>query len=168
MIASIEELEAVGIECRALVRRRARAAGALAAIPVMGIDLAGDVALLLEVIPAINRRFGLEQEQLDRLDSATKIAIYRVARKFGGQFIGQAVTADLIVKVIARVGVSIAAESVLKFIPLAGTVAATMIAYYVFRKIAYSHIEDCEKIVRELIESPPTTTFEQPATEDAP
>lgn len=117
---------------------------------MMGLDLAADVALLLEVIPAINRRFGLEPDQLNRLDSAGKIAFYRVARRFGGQFIGQAVTKEMIVKAITSAGLAIAAESVLKFIPVAGSAASAVISYHVFKRIAYSHIESCEKIVEEM------------------
>ncbi|HJQ37848.1 MAG TPA: hypothetical protein VKB93_11990 [Thermoanaerobaculia bacterium] len=132
------------------MRRRARAAGVIAAVPMMGLDLAADVALLLEVIPAINRRFGLEPDQLNRLDSAGKIAFYRVARRFGGQFIGQAVTKEMIVKAITSAGLAIAAESVLKFIPVAGSAASAVISYHVFKRIAYSHIESCEKIVEEM------------------
>jgi uncharacterized protein (DUF697 family) len=151
VIATIEELEQVRRNCRALVRRRARAAGAAAAIPVPGLDLAADVALLLQVIPAINRRFGLTPEQIESLDAPLKIVTYRVLRKFGVRFAGRAITAELIISAMASFGASLAVDAVTKFVPVVGTIASAVIGYEVFKRIAYSHIEECSRVVRDLI-----------------
>lgn len=152
MIESLEELERVRHNCQALVRRRARVAAALAAVPVPGVDLAGDLALLLEVIPAINRRFGLTPEQIESLENPTKVVIYRVIRKVGARFVGQMVTADLIISGISTFGVSLAAEAVAKYVPFAGTVVSGVLAYAIFTRIAYSHIEECVRVTRQVIE----------------
>lgn len=152
MITTIEELEHVRQNCRALVRRRARAAAVISAAPVPGVDLAGDLALLLSVIPEINRRFGLASEQIDKLDNPTKVIVYRLVRRIGARFIGQALTVDLLVSTIANFGVSFAAESIAKYVPVVGTIASGVITYEIFKRIAYRHIEECTRVTREVIE----------------
>jgi uncharacterized protein (DUF697 family) len=152
VIAPVEDLEHVRAACRVLVRRRARAAAALSAVPIPGVDIAGDIALLLEVIPAINRRFGLDHAQIEKLDNTTKVVVYRLIRKVGTRFVGQTITAELIVGALSSISVQIAAESVLKFVPIAGTIASGLIAYQMFKRIAYAHIEDCVKVARSVFE----------------
>jgi len=152
VIAPLEDLEHVRAACRALVRRRARAAAALSAVPVPGVDLAGDIALLLEVIPAINRRFGLDHKQIENLDNTTKVVVYRILRKSATRFVGQSITAELIVNALSGMSVQIAAETVLKFVPIAGTVASGLIAYQMFKRIAYAHIEECVKVTRSVLQ----------------
>jgi hypothetical protein len=62
---TVDELDRVRKACRAMVRRRAATSGGLTLVPLPGIDVAGDVALLMELIPAINRKFGLTPEQIE-------------------------------------------------------------------------------------------------------
>lgn len=71
-ITSIEELDAVRLRCRKMVKKRAMASGGMALLPVPGVDIAADVGLLLELLPAINRQFRLSPEQIDQLDSELK------------------------------------------------------------------------------------------------
>lgn len=156
MIAAPEEIEQVRAACRVLVRRRARAAAALSAIPVPGVDIAGDMALLLEVIPAINRRFGLDHKQIENLDNTTKVVVYRIMRQAGTHFVGRAITAELIGSALSSLSVQIAAETVLKFVPIAGTIASGLIAYQMFKRIAYAHIEECVKVTRSVIQKEET------------
>ncbi len=59
MITSKEELDAVRLHCKAMVKKRALASGTMTLLPVPGVDIAADVGLLLELLPAINRQFGL-------------------------------------------------------------------------------------------------------------
>jgi uncharacterized protein (DUF697 family) len=154
VIATPEELESVREACRLLVRRRARAAAALAAVPWPGVDLAGDMALLMAVIPVINRRFGLDHSQIEELDNTTKMVVYQLMRRAGTRFVGQAVTVELITAALSGLGLQVVAESVLKYIPVAGTIASGLLAYQIFKRIAYSHIEDCVKVSRDLLKAP--------------
>ena len=56
---SITELEKIRASCKTMVRRRAATSGGMSLIPIPGVDIAGDVGMLLQLIPAINRKFGL-------------------------------------------------------------------------------------------------------------
>lgn len=44
-----------------MVNKKATASAAAAAIPLPGLDVGADVAIMLELLPAINRRFGLSR-----------------------------------------------------------------------------------------------------------
>ena len=136
-----------------MARNRARAAAAMAAVPIPGVGIASDVALLLQLIPAVNRKFGLAPEQLAQLDSPIRIVVQRTLRRAGARFVGVAVTREMIVDALARMSVQLAAESVVKYIPVAGSVVAGTIAYHAFRTVAYAHVEDCTRVVRELLET---------------
>ena len=151
MIATTKELEQVRRNCRALVRRRARAAGALAALPLPGIEFAADLLLLRDVIPAINRRFGLAPEQIDNLDTPAKIVMHRLLQRLGVRFAGKVVTVEMIVSAVSSFGASLATEALAKYVPVVGAVAARVIAYEVFKRIADKHIDECTRIAREML-----------------
>jgi uncharacterized protein (DUF697 family) len=150
-IANHEELAKVRRNCRRMSRNRARAAAAMAAVPLPGVSIASDVALLLQLIPAINRKFGLHAEQLEQLDSPVRIAVQRVLRKAGARFVGVAVSREMIIDALARMSVQLAAGSALKYVPIAGSIVAGTLAYHAFRAVAYAHVEDCARVVRELL-----------------
>ena len=136
-----------------MARNRARAAAAAAAVPIPGVHIAADVGLLLSLIPAINRKFGLAPEQLAHLDSPMRVVVQRVLHRAGARFVGVAVTREMIVDTLTRMSVSLVAESALKYIPVAGTVVASTLAYHTFRAVAYAHVEDCTRVARELLDA---------------
>jgi hypothetical protein len=61
------DVDRIVAECRKMVNRRAMVAAGVAVVPIPGIDWATDVAVLMDVIPRINRAFGLTPEQIERL-----------------------------------------------------------------------------------------------------
>jgi uncharacterized protein (DUF697 family) len=152
VIKDAAELSRARQTSRVMVRRRARAAAAVAVVPIPGVDLAADVAMLLELIPAINRCFGLSPEQIEKLESPQRVALYRVMKKAGARFVGSAITADLIARTLATAGVDIAVESLAKYVPIVGSAVSGVVAYQIFRKIADAHVEDCVRIVKAFLD----------------
>ena len=65
-------LEKLRNECKNMVTARASLSAGAAVVPLPGVDIGADVALLIEMIPAINKKFGLSQEQIDGLDPQIK------------------------------------------------------------------------------------------------
>ena len=59
------ELEKIRKDCQWMVSKRALVSGAANLVPVPGADIAVDVGLMMELLPAINRKFGLSPEQID-------------------------------------------------------------------------------------------------------
>jgi hypothetical protein len=75
-----------------MVNNSALLSGGAAIIPVPGVDIASDVGLLLELLPKISRRFGLSPEQIEQLDSQTKMVIANLIISLCTQLVGQVLT----------------------------------------------------------------------------
>lgn len=148
---SIDELEKIRISCRVMVRRRAVSSGGLTLIPLPGVDIAGDVSMLLQLIPAINRKFGLTPEQIDELDTGPKVLIYAMLKKVGADLVGRAITRQLVLAAMKKVGVRIAAKQLLKYIPFAGQAAATALSMTAMMYLGNAHVDACFEIARATI-----------------
>ena len=143
---SIAELEKIRASCKAMVRRRAATSGGMSLIPIPGVDIAGDVGMLLQLIPAINRKFGLTPEQIEDLDSRHKVAIYAMLKKVGSDLAGRAITKRLVVAALKKVGARMAAKQVLKYVPFAGQAAAVALSVAAMMYLGNSHVDACFEI----------------------
>ena len=70
---SKEELENIISECKAMATKRAMASAAIGAAPVPVVDIAADVAILINVLPVINSKFGLSKDQIATYDEKFQI-----------------------------------------------------------------------------------------------
>lgn len=147
-----DELSAVRQECYSLVNKRAGLSAGAAVVPVPGADIGADVALLLEMIPSINRRFGLSTEQVDQLDEDVKRIILVAASSLGSQMIGKIVTKEAIVFLLKKMGVRVATKSVAKFVPFIGSAIAAGVSYGVMRSVGNSHVDDCYRVALKAID----------------
>jgi uncharacterized protein (DUF697 family) len=145
---SVEELDKVRASCKKMVRKRAAASGGAVLIPVPGADIAADIGMLLELIPAINRKFGLAPDQLDELDAKHKALIYLMIKKVGADLVGRAITKQLVLAALKKVGIRMSAKQVLKFIPFAGQAAAAALSYAAMMYVGNSHIDECFAIAK--------------------
>ena len=126
--SSLKELERIRDECKSMVTTRAGLSAGAAIVPVPGADIGADVMLLLEMIPMINRKFGLAPEQIDHLDPQIKKLILVAATSIGSEMIGKLLTKEIILQVLKRLGIRVASKQVAKYIPIVGqAVAATII-----------------------------------------
>jgi uncharacterized protein (DUF697 family) len=149
---SITELEKIRASCKAMVRRRAAASGGMTLVPIPGMDIAGDVGMLLQLIPSINRKFGLTPEQIDELDSHHQVLIYAMLKKVGSDLVGRAITKQLVMSAMKKVGGRMAAKQVLKYVPFAGQAAAAALSVAAMMYLGNSHIDACVEIARGGIE----------------
>ncbi len=148
MPRSVAELDRVRAACKSMVRRRAATSGGMSLVPLPGIDIAGDVALLLELIPAINRKFGLTPEQIEELDSHRQVLIYAMLKKVGSDLAGRAITKKLVLLALKKVSTRLATKQVLKYIPFAGQAAAAALSVTAMLYLGNSHIDACYEIAR--------------------
>jgi uncharacterized protein (DUF697 family) len=92
------QIEDVVRHCRRMVTRRALVAAGVAVVPIPGVDWITDVAVLVRLIPEINRAFGLTPEQIERLAPDRRVVVYKAISAGGGLLVGRLVTRELIVK----------------------------------------------------------------------
>jgi uncharacterized protein (DUF697 family) len=144
---TLDELDRVRASCKAMVRRRAATSGGMALIPIPGVDIAGDVGLLLQMIPAINQKFGLTPGQIEELDPRHKVLIYAMLKQVGGSMVGKAITKAL-VAALKQVGVKLSARQVLKYVPFAGQAAAVALSVTAMMYLGNSHIDACYEVAK--------------------
>lgn len=153
MPRSVAELDKRRAACKAMVRRRAAASGGMSLIPIPGVDIAGDVGVLLELIPAINKKFGLAPEQIDELDPRHKVLIYAMLKKVGSDLAGRAITKKLALAALKKVGARLATRQMLKFVPFAGQAAAVALSVTAMVYLGNSHVDACYEIARGAIKN---------------
>ncbi|MBI5109806.1 MAG: hypothetical protein HZA62_13800 [Rhodocyclales bacterium] len=146
-----EELDRVRKACRSMVRRRAATSGGLALVPLPGIDVAGDVAMLMELIPAINRKFGLTPDQIEQLDTGRRVMVYAMLKKVGADLVGRAITKKLALAALKKVSARLATRQVLKYVPFAGQAAAVALSVTAMIYLGNSHIDACYEVAKGVI-----------------
>ena len=146
--ATLEELDRVRAACKSMVRRRAATSGGMTLVPIPGLDIAGDVAMLMELIPAINRKFGLTPEQIEQLDTHRRVLVYAALKKVGADLVGRAVTRKLALAALKKVSARLATNQVLKYIPFAGQAAAVAMSVTAMIYLGNSHIDACYDVAR--------------------
>jgi hypothetical protein len=137
--------------CRKMVSRRALASAGAVLVPLPGLDLAADIALLTQLIPAINREFGLTPGQIEDLSPRMKVLVYRAAVAFGGAMVGRLITRDLVLQALAIVGMRVTTKTAAKLVPIAGQAVAAGLSYSAMRLVGESHIRDCRRVVEEVL-----------------
>jgi hypothetical protein len=143
------ELDAAAARCRTMVTRRAlvSAGAVLVPLPLPGLDIAADVALLTQLIPAINREFGLTPEQIDELNPAMKVLVYKAIVAFGGAMVGRMITRDLLLQALVKVGMRVTTKTAARLVPLAGQAVSAGLSYSAMRFVGAAHIRDCRRVI---------------------
>ncbi len=145
---TLDELDRIRASCKAMVKRRAATSGGMSLIPIPGVDVAGDIGLLLQLIPAINQKFGLTPGQIEELDPRHKVLVYAMLKKVGSDLAGRAITKGLVVAALKKVGVQLSAKQVLKYVPFAGQAAAVALSVTAMMYLGNSHIEACYEVAK--------------------
>jgi uncharacterized protein (DUF697 family) len=145
------EVEAVVRQCRRLVNKRALMAAGVAVVPIPGVDWVTDVAVLLKLIPEINRAFGLTPEQIDRLAPDRRLVVYKAISAGSGMLVGRLVTRDLIVKLLKLVGVRLTTQQAAKYVPIAGQAVSAVLTFSSLKFVCEQHIQQCVAVSRQLM-----------------
>ena len=148
---TIEELEILRDQCKSMVTTRAGISAGSAVIPIPGVDIGADIALLLEMIPTINRKFGLTPDEIDDLDPQTKKIILVAITSVGSEMIGKLITKQLIIQILKRIGIRVATKSIVKYIPILGSALAASISFGAMKLVGNSHVDDCYEVAKKAI-----------------
>ena len=144
----LRQLDAIRDECRALVTRRATLSAGAAVVPVPGLDIGTDVAILLKLLPRINEKFGLSPEQIEGLDTDTKRVVMMFISAVGSNLVGRLVTRELVMKMLMKMGVRLTTQGVVKYVPLVGQALSASISFGAMKLLGNRHIDDCYEVAR--------------------
>ena len=153
---SPNDVEAVVRQCRRLVNKRALFAAGVAVVPSPGVDWITDVAVLLRLIPDINRAFGLTPEQVERLAPDRRLAVYKAVSAGGGMLVGKLVTRELVMQLLKLVGVRLTTQQAAKYVPIAGSAVSALLTFSSLKFVCEQHIQQCAAVSRQLMLPAPT------------
>ena len=151
------DVEAAVRQCRRMVNRRALVAAGVAAVPIPGIDWLTDVAVLLKLIPEINRTFGLTPEQVERLSPDRRLVVYKAISAGGGMLVGRMVTRDLVIRMLKLIGVRLTTQQAAKYVPIAGQAVSALLTFSSLKFVCEQHIQQCASVARQLMLAAPAT-----------
>jgi uncharacterized protein (DUF697 family) len=143
-------LDAIAARCKKMVTQRALLAAGASAVPIPGLDIVADVALLSKLLDRINSEFGLGAGDIAALNPEKRIVAFKTIGLVGNQLIGQIVTKTLVLSVLKMVGVKVTARQATKYVPIAGQAISAGLAYVAMQEVCKSHIRDCMRVRQQL------------------
>ena len=150
---TIEELDAIRRDCESLVNKRTALSAGAAVVPIPMLDIGADVAVLLEMIPAINRKFGLTPEEIHSLHPQRKQVLLAAIGSVGSDLLGKVVTKPLLMHVVKRLGGGFASKTAAKMVPFFGQAVAASVSFGIIRYLGRAHIADCYAVAQRVIEA---------------
>ncbi|MFB5674877.1 hypothetical protein ACE3NQ_13870 [Paenibacillus terreus] len=151
-LLTVEDLDRIRQECRAMVTKRAVASGGTALIPLPGADVFADVGILMQLLPAINAKFGLSEKDLSGLDAETKSMVYGLITSVGSSLIGRVVTKEIILHLLQKLGLRFATKHAAKFVPILGQGLAATLSFTAMRVIGNRHVDECYEVAKRLMQ----------------
>ncbi len=139
------------IHCRRLVTRRALMSAGVVLVPVPGLDIAADIALLARLVEEINEAFGLSHASIEALAPRRRILVYRAIVVIGGGMVGRLVTQNMVMKTLLSVGVRLTAVQAARYVPVAGQALAAGLSFTAMRYVGLNHLRDCEQVARRVL-----------------
>lgn len=148
---TLEKLDQTRTDCRQLISRRALLSAAAAIVPIPGVDVGTDVAILMKIIPVINARFGLTAQDVDALSPELKKLVVVGGTSMGLGLVGRMLTTDRVINILVRLGATkLAGKYGAKYVPLIGSAISASISFVVLRRVGNQHIDECYEIARRL------------------
>jgi uncharacterized protein (DUF697 family) len=155
-----QQIEAVARECRRMVSKRALIAAGVAVVPIPALDWATNIGVLVQLLPDINRKFGLSAEQVERLAPERRMVVFKAITAGGTMLVGRIVTRELVVSMLRMVGVRLSAQQAAKYVPIAGQGLSAALTYGALRYVCEQHIKQCIAICEQLRLPAPTEVVE--------
>jgi uncharacterized protein (DUF697 family) len=151
MITTIAELDRVRDDSKRLVTTRSMMSAGAAVVPIPGADLIADIGLLTKLLPDISKRFGLDHDQVQKLEPHLAQQAFVMASSLGNTMIGRTVSKRIVIALLRRVGARVAVGSMAKFIPFAGSAVAATISFGAMKLVGNAHVDDCYKTALALL-----------------
>ena len=134
-------------QCRQLARQRAMLAAASSLLPIPGVDLATDLAMMKHLIGRINDHFGLTEAQIRHLAGPRQAILQRLLAEAGGTRALRLTTPALLARILRLAGLRLGVMEAARFVPLAGQLVAAGLGYWTVSSVAGRHIDQCERLL---------------------
>lgn len=144
------DLNTVRQQCQDLVEKRAYVSAGASVVPVPFFDVVVDAGILSQLLPEISARFGLTNDRPDAIDLQTREIHWQEMRSRAIEFAGLIATRGVVRKSIQSLGTRIVSKQVMKFIPFGGQMVAAGLGYFVLKKVADDHIDECYRLATKL------------------
>lgn len=154
-----EELDRTVIECKKMVHKRALLSAGAAAVPIPGVDVAADMGLLLQLLPDINRKFGIAPSQIDEYDAQTKMMMFNLISRMGTDLAGRSITKRVVIQVLKKMGVRVTAKQAARYVPIIGSMISGGLSFTVMKMICNRHIRECHGLIEVTLDRPPQIPF---------
>jgi uncharacterized protein (DUF697 family) len=148
-------LEATARRCRQLATKRSLLAAGVAMVPVPGLDWLTDISVLIKLLPEINAAFGLTPAQIEQLAPDRRLVVYKALSAGGTLLVGRLITRELVVKVLAMVGVRLTTQQAAKYVPIAGQAVSAALTFSALKYVCEQHIRQCQAVARQFQLPPP-------------
>ena len=132
---------------------RAVTAGVASAVPGAVTGIAADVGLLLEMLPKINKAFGLDPEQIDALDEQARQQVFMLAGTIGSQVIGRTITKEVVLAAMKAIGVRTSVKAAASWVPLIGSAVAGTLGFGLMKYVGNQHVRECYELVSKLLDN---------------
>lgn len=139
---------------RRLITRRALTSSAASLVPVPGVDLIVDIAMLRRLFSEINAEFGLTPEQIERLTPARRALVYQALTAVGGVVAGKLVTREVVAITLKKIGMRVTAAQAAKYVPVAGQMVSAVLSFGALKLVGEHHVRDCIAVSRRLLDAP--------------
>ena len=104
----------------------------------------------MRLLPAISQRFGLSSDQIKQYDAQSKMFLYNLIVEMGGKVVGKVISKEVVLYLLKKAGVNVAASTVTKYIPVVGQVAAAGLSFAAMKYIGDAHVAECRKLVEQM------------------
>ena len=141
-----EELEQRREECLRLVNKRSLLSGVAAAVPLPGVDISADMAIMAELLGKINLQFGLSEKQIQALDMERKKVLLVIISSVGNELVGKTITTTLVRNLLKKTSSKLVAKQAGKFVPIIGQAASAGISFAAMNYLGRNHVEQCYQI----------------------
>jgi uncharacterized protein (DUF697 family) len=144
------EADKIKKECKKSSTKAAFISAGGGAIPIPGIDIGTDVAILLKILPKISSRFNLSEQHINELDDQARLLVFNAIKRAGAELVGRAITKDVLMTILKRMGIKVATRQVAKYIPFIGSLVSAGISYGAMKIVINMHINQCYNVVAEM------------------
>lgn len=140
------------VAAEAMVWRYALISAANGLNPVPGLDISVDLGLLMAMANQVISAYGLRDDQIDysvrgKLEAGAITALRQLIKP-----VAEYLAKEAVLMLLKRLGTTITAKSVTKWVPLVGQAVAASLGYKLTSYFGLQLVDDCEKAARQVAE----------------